>query len=176
MVASLDGYIAKKDNSTSWMQSTDHYEQGITLTKKDIADFLESVDCYVLGSRTYEQALHLGWPYGKVPTFVLTKRTLQNNRDNVEFYSGGLNDLVNNRLKPNYRNIWMVGGAMLTKEFIRLKLADDIVISIMPVVLGGGTLFFDHIGQERQLHLKDVKAYKDGMVELWYEIKKEIIR
>ena len=54
----------------------------------------------------------------------------------------------------------MVGGAKLTKEFMRLK-------------LGGGTLFFDYIGQEQLLHLKDVTAHKDGMVELWYEIKKE---
>ena len=67
----------------------------------------------------------------------------------------------------------MVGGAMLAKDFIRLKLVDDIIISIMPVILGDGTLFFDFTGHEQQLHLKDVKGYKDGMVELWYEIKKE---
>ena len=42
----------------------------------------------------------------------------------------------------------------------------------MPIILGGGTLFFDYIGQEQLLHLKDVKAYSDGMVELMYEIKK----
>ena len=67
----------------------------------------------------------------------------------------------------------MVGGAKITKEFMRLHLAADIIISIMPVILGGGTLFFDYIGQEQLLHLKDVTAHKDGMVELWYEIKKE---
>jgi hypothetical protein len=39
--------------------------------------------------------------------------------------------------------------------------------------LGDGTLFFDHIGQEQALQLKDVTAYKNGMVELSYEIKKE---
>ena len=43
----------------------------------------------------------------------------------------------------------------------------------MPIILGGGTLFFDYIGKEQLLHLKDVKAYKDGMVELSYEIIKE---
>jgi len=52
-----------------------------------------------------------------------------------------------------------------------LKLADDIVLSIMPVLLGDGTLFFDYIRQEQKLHLKDVTAYKVEMVELWYEIK-----
>ena len=43
----------------------------------------------------------------------------------------------------------------------------------MPVILGEGTPFFDHIGQEQPLHLKDVSAYKSGMVELVYEVKKE---
>ena len=51
-------------------------------------------------------------------------------------------------------------------------LADNIVLSIMPILLGEGTLFFDFIGKEQALHLKDVTAYKDGMVELSYGIKK----
>ena len=67
----------------------------------------------------------------------------------------------------------MVGGSMLTKEFIRLKLADELIISFMPILLGDGMLFFDYIGREQKLHLKDVKSYKDGMVELTYEIIKE---
>ncbi len=171
MVSSLDGFIAKKDGSISWMQSSDTYDKGVTLTDEYIAEFLKSIDCYIMGSRTYEHALELGWPYGDVPVIVLTNRNLTTDRENVEFYSGDLQELVNVRLKPNHRNIWMVGGAMLTKEFMRLKLADDIVISIIPVVLGDGKLFFDHIGQEQALHLKDVTAYKDGMVELSYEIK-----
>jgi len=173
MVSSLDGFIAKKDGNISWLQSTDNYEKGITLSEEDVAEFIKTIDCYVMGSRTYEHALELGWPYGDVPVIVLTNRDLTTERENVEFYSGDLDKLVNDRLKPNYRNIWLVGGAMLAKDFIRLKLADDIIISIMPVILGDGTLFFDYIGQEQLLHLKDVIAYKDGMVELWYEIKKE---
>lgn len=60
---------------------------------------------------------------------------------------------------------------MLTKEFIRLNLADEIILSIMPVILGDGLPFFDHVGEERALHLKDVTAYKNGVVELWYELE-----
>ncbi|TRX60068.1 dihydrofolate reductase [Fulvivirga sp. M361] len=173
MVSSLDGFIAKKDGSVSWLQSTDHYEKGTTLSEEVVAEFLKTIDCYVMGSRTYEHALELGWPYGDVPVIVLTNRGLTTERGSVQFYSGDLDKLVNERLKPNYKNIWLVGGARLAKDFIRLKLADDIIIAIMPVILGGGTLFFDYIGQEELLHLKDVTAYKDGMVELWYEVKKE---
>ena len=108
-----------------------------------------------------------------MPTIVLTHRDLPAVRENIEFYSGDLNKLVNGRLKPNYQNIWLVGGAMLAKDFIRLKLADDIRLTFMPIILGDGTPFLDNIGQEHALHLKNVTAYKNGLVEIWYEIRKE---
>ena len=173
MVSSVDGFIAGKDDDISWMQSTDNYEKGVTLTEEHIENFLKSIDCYVMGSRTYEHALELGWAYGDTPAIVLTRRDLTTERKNVEFYSGELGKLVRDRLRPNFRNIWVVGGAMITKDFIRSELADEIILSILPVILGDGTLFFDYIGKEQRLHLKDMTAYKDGMVELRYEIKKE---
>ena len=150
MVCSLDGFIARKDGSVSWLESTDRYEQGVTLSDEDVAEFLKTIDCYVMGSRTYEHALQLGWPYGAVPVVVLTKRELSSKRKNVEFYSCDLKQLVNDKLKPNYANIWVVGGAMLVKNFIRMKLADNLIVAIMPVLLGDGTLFFDYLGQEHQ--------------------------
>ncbi|MFK5047706.1 dihydrofolate reductase family protein, partial [Klebsiella pneumoniae] len=76
-------------------------------------------------------------------------------------------------LKPAYKNVWLVGGAMLAKEFIRLQLADQIRLSVLPIILGEGKLFFDKIEQERLLQLKEVTTYKTGMVELWYAIKKD---
>lgn len=175
MVSSLDGFIAKKDESISWMETADSYEQGVE--GEDVEEFLRTIDCYVMGARTYEHALELsrdfGWAYGDVPTFVLTHRDLPCERESIEFYSGDLDKFINARLRQNYRNIWLVGGAILTREFMRLKLADDIRLVILPIILGGGKPFFDNIGQEQALHLKDVTAYKNGMVELWYEIRKE---
>src|SRR5215213_5205447 len=175
MVSSLDGIIAKKDNSVSWFDTSDDYRKGVELTRQETEEFLKKIDCYVMGARTYEHALELsktyGWAYGDTPTIVVTHRNLTVNRENIEIYSGDLNKLVDERLKPNYKNVWLVGGAMLVKDFIRLKLADEIRLSVLPIILGDGTLFFDHIEQEQALHLKDVKAYKSGMVELCYEIK-----
>jgi dihydrofolate reductase len=175
MVSSLDGVIAKKDNSVSWFETSDHYEKGVVGENGE--DFMKTVGCFVMGSRTYELAFELsktyGWPYGEVPTIVVTHRNLPIDRKSVETYSGDLTALVNERLKPNYKNAWLVGGAELIKDFIRLKLADEIRLSVMPIILGGGTLLFDDIGEEQALHLKDVTAYKTGMVELSYEIRKE---
>ena len=174
MVSSLDGYIAKKDNSISWFETSDKYEKGVS--GQDPEEFLKTIDCYIMGSRTYEHALELsksyGWAYGDTPTIVVSNRNLTSERQNIQFYSGDLDKLVNERLKPNYKNVWLVGGAKLAKDFIRLNLADEIRQSILPIMLGDGIPFFDQIGKEKALHLKDVTAYKNGMVELHYEIRK----
>lgn len=174
MVSSLDGFIAKKDNSISWFDTQHNYDKGVA--GQDPEAFLATIDCYVMGSRTYEHALELsksyGWAYGDKPTIVLTSRNLSTDKPNIEFYPGGLNRLVQERLKPNYKNVWVAGGSLLAASFIRLKLADEIRISILPVMLGDGLRFFDNTGQEQTLHLKDTTAYKNGMVELCYEIIK----
>src|SRR5215471_18427292 len=116
MVSSLDGIIAKKDNNVSWFETSDHYEKGVTITEQDTNDFLKAIDCYVMGSRTYEHALELsryyGWAYGNTPMIVVTHRNLPVERQSIEMYSGDLDKLVNERLKPNYRNVWVAGGAM----------------------------------------------------------------
>jgi dihydrofolate reductase len=165
MVSSLDGFIAKKDNSISWMDSTDVYEKGIM---DDGAEVLQSIDCYVLGSRTYEHALELGWPYGGTSTVVVTSRELPRTRNTVEFYSGDLKKLVTEKLAPRYQNIWMVGGAMLGQSFLRLGLVDEIRLMIAPVTLGAGLHLFGDSATEQKWHLKNVVAYKNGYVDLSY--------
>ena len=167
MVSSLDGIIAKKDHSVSWFETSDNYEKGIV--GQDPEEFLKTIDCYVMGSRTYEHALELsksyGWAYGTKPTVVVSSRRLPIDRENIKVYSGDLNRLVNELLRPLYKNVWIVGGSELAQNFIRLKLADEIRVTVLPIILGDGTLFFDHVGQEQSLHLKNVTAY-NGMVEL----------
>src|SRR5205807_10359317 len=124
VVSSVDGFIAKKDNSVSWMDSSgDVYEKGVT---EDGAEVIDSIDCYVLGSRTYEHALQLGWPYGDTPTVVMTTRQLPSPHRSVEFYSDDINALVAEKLAPRFRNIWLVGGAMLSQRFLSLNLVDEI--------------------------------------------------
>jgi dihydrofolate reductase len=166
VVSSLDGFIAKKDNSVSWLDSPgDVYEKGGA--NEGAEEVVESIDCYVVGSRTYEHALELGWPYGDTPTVVVTNRKLPCTRTSVEFYSGDLSRLIE-RLAPQYKNIWVVGGAILSQSFLKLGLVDEIRLMIAPVLLGDGLHLFGNSGSEQRWHLKDVVAYKNGFVELSY--------
>src|ERR1051325_1310393 len=86
MAASLDGFIARKDGSVDWMETADEFAGGETMDSGAVEEFLKTIDCYVMGSRTYETALSfeaegLGWSYGDKPTFVLTRRELPRTRD-----------------------------------------------------------------------------------------------
>ena len=177
MAASLDGFIARKDGSVDWLETSDEFADGDTMDPEFVEAFLETIDCYVMGSRTYETALGfeeqgLGWSYGDKPTFVLTSRELQKTRDNVEFYSGDLTKLVNEQLRPNFDGIWVAGGTELCTECLRLGLADEVSYAILPVLIGDGIPFFDKLDKDIALHLVEVKAYKSGMVEIRYEVRK----
>jgi len=177
MVASLDGFIARKDGRVDWLETSDKFEGGDTMTPEFIEAFLKTIDCYVMGSRTYETALDfeakgLGWSYGDKPTFVLTRRELRKTRDTVEFYSGELASLVDKRLKPKFRSIWFVGGGELSGECLRLGLADEVRYSILPILIGDGIPFFDRLDKDVALHLLEVNTYDGGMVALRYEVRR----
>ena len=171
MVSSLDGFIAKLDNSVSWMDTPGSvYEPGVSISEQEVSTFLKSIDCYVLGSRTYEHALQLGWPYGDTPVVVVTTRKWPpaSTRKTIEFYSGDLKTLVDEKLAPRYQNIWLVGGAMLSQRFLEFGLVDEISLTIALVLLGAGLRLFDGSLKEKRWDLKKVTAYKNGCVELCY--------
>ena len=169
MVSSLDGFIARKDNNVSWLDAAGSvYEPGVSISEEEAADFVKTIDCYVLGSRTYEHALELGWPYGDTPAIVVTGRKWPPARKSVEFYSGDLEALVDAKLAPRYRNIWLVGGAMLCQRFLELGLVDEIKLTIAPVLLGDGLRLFGGSPAKERWNLKNVTAYKNGFVELSY--------
>ncbi|HEY8519865.1 MAG TPA: dihydrofolate reductase family protein [Gammaproteobacteria bacterium] len=177
MVASLDGFIARKDGGVDWLETADEYEDGDSLDPALVAAFLETIDCYVMGSRTYETALAfeakgLGWAYGDKPTFVLTTRNLPKCRATIEFYSGDLARLVNERLKPRFRSIWFVGGGAVSAECLRRGLADEVRYSVVPIVIGDGIRFFEGLDRDVALHLLEVKAYRNGMVALRHEVRR----
>ena len=140
MAASLDGFIARKDGSVDWLETGDEFADGATMEPGFIEAFLETIDCYVMGSRTYETALNFeangfGWSYGDKPTF---------------------------------------GGGAVSGECLRRGLADEVRYSILPVLIGDGIPFFEKLDRDVALHLAEVNAYKNGMVELRYEVRSPI--
>jgi dihydrofolate reductase len=177
MAASLDGFIARKDGTVDWLETSDDFEGGETMAQESVEAFLRTIDCYVMGSRTYETALEFetkgfGWAYGDKPTFVLSSRKLRKTRNTVEFHSGDLELLLGERLRPNFRSIWFVGGGEVCGECLRRGLADEVRYSIMPILIGKGVSFLDRLDTDVPLHLVEAKPHKSGMVALRYEVRK----
>lgn len=177
MAASLDGFIARRDGSVDWLETSDEFAAGDRMDAAFVEAFLRTIDCYVMGSRTYETALRFeaqgaGWSYGDAPVFVLTTRDLPRTRGSVEFLSGDLAHLVNDRLRPRFRSIWVVGGGEVCGACLRLGLADEVCYSILPIVIGDGIPFFETLDRDVALHLAAVKAYTSGVVELRYEVRR----
>lgn len=176
MVASLDGFIARKDGAVDWLEVKDTFAGGETLDAETVRAFLASIDCYVMGARTYELALDFeargfGWAYGDTPTIVLTHRALTKRRDTVEFYEGDVADLIDGRLRHAYRGIWVVGGGAVASECVRRGLVDEVRYSIVPILIGDGIPFFGALDADVALHLVESRAYATGMVALRYEVQ-----
>src|SRR5262245_4428833 len=177
MAASLDGFIARKDGSVDWLETSDEFAGGEVLSPGSVEAFLKTIDCYVMGSRTYETALNfeakgMGWSYGDKPTFVLTHRELRRVRETVQFHAGELAPFVKERLRPTFRSIWFVGGGAVAGECLRLGLADEVRYSILPIAIGDGIPFFDKLDRDIALHLAEVKAFRNGIVDLRYEVRR----
>lgn len=177
MATSLDGYIAREDGRVDWMETNDEFKAGEALDPEYVRTFLNRIDCYVMGSRTYLTALQfeskgLGWAYGDKPVFVLTSRELVKTRATVEFYAGDLGELFEGRLKPAFRTIWVVGGGKLAGACMGANIADEVRYSILPVLIGTGIPFFVGLTKDVQLHLLEVKAYRNGIVALHHEVSR----
>lgn len=172
IAASLDSFIARADeNDLSWLHDA-------MAPKEDygMGEFFKSLGAVIVGGRTYEMALQRDgrWPGSKkTPSYIITRKPAPAaaKKSGVEFYSGDLGALVR-RLKQNTgKNIWLMGGGLLTQSFLREGLLDEMAISVIPILLGGGVPLFDRIGREIKLQLVHSQAHVSGIVQLRYTVK-----
>lgn len=126
-----------------------------------------------MGRKTYEQALGFGeWPYEEKKAYVFTRqKEPQHHEKNVEFVSGDIAEFVH-RLKENTdQDIWLVGGSQLLKVFLKENLVQDLIVFMVPIILGGGIPLFDQIGKEVRLRSERIERYDNGLVRLEYKVQ-----
>lgn len=172
IACSLDGHIAREDGSINWLTKYDNNPE----TDYGYSEFYESIGTVLMGRKTYEQVLGFGeWPYKEKRAYIFTKQKEPLRREkNVEFVSGDIKEFVL-RLKENTdRDIWLVGGSQLVKVFLEENLVQDLIVFIVPIILGGGIPLFDSIGKEIRMKTGRVEKYENGLVRVEYEIQGEI--
>ncbi len=167
IAASVDGFIATEDGGVSWLEE---FQEEMEDGEGGFEAFFASVDCLLIGSKTYEQVLGFGeWPYGQKPTYVVTRRDLPRTNEAVELFDGPVDELVE-RLKREYEHVWLVGGAQLAQTVLRSDQLDRLHLSLVPVLLGRGIPLFDDAGEPHDLTLLDTITRDTGIVEMQYDV------
>jgi dihydrofolate reductase len=159
IATSLDGYIAREDESIDWLPES---------AKSGYDAFYKSIDTVIMGKTTYDQVLTFGeYPYKDKKSFVFTTTT-QTKDENVEFVSD-VNKFVKDDFPGVGKNIWLVGGAQIIASFLKQKVVDEIIITIIPVLLGRGIPLFKNIENDTKLELIKTKKYIQ-LVDLHYKV------
>jgi dihydrofolate reductase len=164
VAASVDGYIATQGGGVEWLSPFEGSGEDY-----GFAQFYASVDALLLGSRTYEQSLTLGtWPYPGKPCWVFSQRPLSVRRPEVTLTTHSPRQVVAALAAQHYRRLWLVGGATLAASCRAEGVITDYIVSIMPLILGGGIPLFSAPGPPENLALADTRSYANGVVQLWY--------
>lgn len=167
IATSLDGYIAKKDDSLDWLFKVDGEGDN------GYSTFYETVDTILLGRRTYDWIMKNqdgDFPYPNKECYVFSK-TKNQEQNNVKFFSGDIVQFTNKLKNEEGKNIWLVGGGELIHSFIKEKLVDELMITVAPVLIGKGIPLFREGDFELELSLKGITRFNQ-FVELHYEVKK----
>jgi dihydrofolate reductase len=178
--ATLDGYIADPDDGLEWLTG---YQgsfdgPGAEPMKGGYDRFYEGVGALVMGSATYEWILDEldGWPYERKPTWVLSSRDLPRPpREDVDvrFANAQVADLHDEMTAAaGERNLWVVGGGNVASQFADKGLLDEVIVTVVPVVLGEGKPLFDRPVPGGPMQLTGSRAFDTGMVEVRYEIRR----
>ncbi|HEY9626803.1 MAG TPA: dihydrofolate reductase family protein [Coleofasciculaceae cyanobacterium] len=163
IASSLDGYIARPSGEIDWLFADQDY--GYT-------PFLESIDAVLVGRTTYEQILTLGeYPYVGKKSYVFTRNSDRTSDQNVEFISEDVTSLVKRLQSSEGKDIWLAGGSILIRDFMRHQLVDQIILSIHPTILGEGIPLFANAIAPSSLNLTHCQRYDSGLVQLSYDVK-----
>ncbi|MFC1607718.1 dihydrofolate reductase family protein [Candidatus Latescibacterota bacterium] len=165
IAASIDGYIARENGAVDWLDMVEVEGEDYGYVK-----FYDTIDSLVMGSTTYEQVLGFGdWPYPGKQTYVLTGRALETVNPDITITADPPEKVVADMTASGHENTWLVGGGRLTVSILSLDLVDEIILTIIPVILGNGIrLFPESFAVDRTFELLSTESFPSGLVQLHY--------
>jgi dihydrofolate reductase len=163
IACSLDGYIATQNDDISFLQCVEKEGEDYGYTK-----FTETVDTLILGRKTYQKVIEMGYNYHPDKEVYVLSQT----KNEAPFYNGDLLELVQKLKNKEGKNIYCDGGSQLIKALLGLGQIDEIIVSIIPVMLGAGIRLFAERSEElNNLELLGCTPFETGLVQLHYAIK-----
>jgi len=162
---SLDGYIAKPDGDIGFLSGVEQQGEDYGYNK-----FLNSVDTVIIGRKTYDHVIEMGfdYPHQDKDVYILS-RSEKPEVGFPKYFKGSLNGLVAELKAKKGKNIYCDGGSDVINALLNENLVDEFIISVIPVLLGDGISLFKNGRPESQLKLIKSKQYDSGLVKLHYE-------
>jgi dihydrofolate reductase len=162
IACSLDGFISGPDDDLSWLPGPlEHEDYGY-------GRFLAETRAILLGRRTYEIAAAFDrWPYGETPVFVATSQPLSPDVPSVTAIAGTPAQLLATIRSDIDGDIYLDGGALI-RSFLDAHLIDELIVTVVGVVLGHGTPLFAGAAERHRLRLTSTRPYPNGLVQLRY--------
>ncbi len=167
IATSLDGFIAKPNDDLSFLnvvqKEGEDYGYGA---------FIKTIDTVIIGRKTYDWIMTQvsDFPHANKTTFVIT-RSERSSIGNTHFYSGDLNVLIKSLKEKDGKNIFIDGGAEIVNALLMVNLVDELIISVIPVLLGNGVSLFKDGRPEQGMEFVSVKTFDTGLVQLHYRFK-----
>jgi dihydrofolate reductase len=171
IATSLDGYIADKEGGLDWLFSIPNPQQ----IDMGYNAFINQIDAIVMGRKTFETVcgFECPWPYTK-PVFVLSKSiksVADTYADKVELVSGNLNEVVKSLHQKGHQRLYVDGGSTI-QSFLQEDLIDDLILTTIPVLLGGGSPLFGDLAKPIDFEFVSSKVYLDKVPQVHYKRKR----
>jgi dihydrofolate reductase len=171
IATSIDGYIADKNGGIGWLHSVpnpNNDDMGYT-------EFNNHIDALVMGRITFETvcAFDIDWPYDK-PIFVLSN-TLneipESHKEKALLVKGTLTEILGQINKKGFYRLYIDGGNTI-QNFLKEDLIDEMLITTIPILLGGGSPLFSELLNELKFELIKTKTYLNQVTQNHYKRKK----
>lgn len=171
IATSLDGYIADKNGGIDWLNSIPNQNND----DMGYVEFTNEIDAIVMGRKTFETVLgfDVDWPYNK-PVFVLSnklKEIPESLKDNVFLIKGTLTEILEQIHEKGYERLYIDGGTTI-RNFLKEDLIDEMVLTTIPILLGGGSLLFMELPNELKFDLVGTKTFLNQISQNHYKRKK----
>jgi len=173
---SLDGFINDRNGDVSRL-----YPDLDALRKTEVLqESIRTTGAAVMGRRAYDMAQGDLTDYEyQVPIFVLTHRVPhkvakgQNDRLTITYVTDGIESAIKQaKAAAGDRNVTVIGGANTAQQCIQAGLVDELHIELMPVLLGGGLRFFEHLATV-QIELERTRVIESlGVTHIEFRVVK----
>ncbi|MBW8684195.1 dihydrofolate reductase family protein [Chitinophaga rhizophila] len=163
---SLDGFIARKDDDIKWLTEFPYPEND----DYGYADLLSRIDTTIMGNATYSVVRDSlePWPYGDKMSYIFTRSAAGEDTDNIKFIRNDIPAFIDHLQQTPGKDIWLIGGGKLNTLFLQHDWIDEMIIHVIPVIIGEGISLFEGSTFERRFKLEETQTYSTGVVMLRY--------